>query len=133
MKSLFGLITLALLVFSGCGGQPEVKSKYDEPSWIMNPNQSGKTGAVGSSHRHINGTRAQRKLAITSALDELSLQQGVKVEMSMQKKEHVANDRVSTDVKIDGKYSANHTITAHIQEIWKNPISDELYIWMVMD
>ena len=133
MKNLFSLIALLVVVLTGCSGQPEVKSKYQEPSWIMNPNQDGKIGAVGSSHRHINGTRAQRKLAMTSALDELSLQQGVDVKVNMAKIERVRNNESKTNLDINVTYNSDNTITAHIQEIWKDPSSGELYIWMVLD
>jgi len=122
------------MAFSGCNQAEPKVSKNTPPSWIMNPNQGGKNGAIGSANRVYDGkTSTKRKLAITRALDELSLQQGVKVQMTMSKKEQVTNDRVKTDMKVDSSYSANTTVTAHIEDAWQDPTSQELFIWMVMD
>ncbi len=132
MKLFVVSIAFLLLVFSGCS-QPEPKSKYERPSWVMKPNQDGKIGAVGSAYIHHRGVSHQRRLAITRALDELSLQRGVDVSMSMAKEEQVTNDRVSTDLNVKSSYTANTKITAHIEEVWQDPMSQEYFVWLVLD
>jgi len=129
------LLLSILLVFTiaGCNSQP-APSSSTIPSWVLNPSQSGKIGAVGVAGRtYDQKISSQRKLAITRALDELSLQQGVKVNMSINKQEILKNDRNSVTVDAQSTYSATSTVTAHIQEVYKDVSSGELYIWMVMD
>ncbi|EHP29361.1 hypothetical protein SMGD1_0834 [Sulfurimonas gotlandica GD1] len=122
-----------LFVFAGCNSQPAPKISAT-PTWILNPNQDGKNGAVGSSMRtYDQKTSTQRKLAITRALDELSLQRGVKVEMSLTKQESYKNGNGSTQMDVGANYQTNSTITAHIENVYEDKISGELFIWMVMD
>jgi undecaprenyl pyrophosphate synthase len=78
-------------------------------------------------------TSTQRKLAITRALDELSLQRGVKVEMSLEKQESYKNGNGSTQMNVGANYQTKGTITAHIEEVYEDKVSGELFIWMVLD
>ena len=131
MDRLLSPFILLLLVLSGCHSQPNPTTP---PSWILNPNKDGRNGAVGSAMRtYDQKTSTQRKLAITRALDELSLQQGVKVEMNLTKHESYNNSRMNTKMDVDSKYKTNNTITAHIEDVYKDKNSGELFIWMVMN
>jgi hypothetical protein len=130
--------TLLVVGFlSGCGGSaPAPTEKSARPSWILNPNQDGKTGAVGVSGKtYDQKVSTQRKQAISRALDELALQQGVKVELSMHKEEHLKNSSASTSVDSSSDYKTTSTdaITAHIEDVWQDNITGELYIWLVLD
>lgn len=131
---LFLYSFIILLSFSGCTNpQPEKVACKNKP-WIMNPNLKGNIGAVGSAMRtYDQKASSQRKLAITRALDELSLQRGVKVNLNMQKKETVANERSHTTVDTNAQYSANTKVTAHIEDACKDNLSGEFFVWMVMD
>ena len=134
MKYLFSIITLLLLLLSGCNSQPVPASTTTEPSWIMNPNKGGKVGAVGVAARtYDQKISTQRKLAITRALDELTLQQGVKVSLNINKNEIVDNDRSSTHMDAQSNYKASSSVSAHIEDIYKDKISGEIYIWMLID
>ena len=133
MNKLFSSLLLVLFVFAGCNSQPAPNTSAT-PSWILNPNQSGKNGAVGSSMKtYDQKTSTQRKLAITRALDELSLQQGVKVEMSLTKQESYKNGKGSTQMNVGANYQTNSKITARIEAIHQDKISGELFVWMVID
>ncbi|MEA2091412.1 MAG: hypothetical protein U9O83_03480 [Campylobacterota bacterium] len=133
MRKLLSSLILLLLVLAGCASQPAPRTS-EAPSWILNPNQDGKIGAVGSSMRtYDQKTSTQRKLAISRALDELSLQKGVKVEMSLTKQESYKNGRGNTQMDTGASYQTKSTITAHIENIYEDKISGELFIWMVMD
>ena len=136
MKSFLTSITLLLLLLTGCSSQPVTKQEYrvSTPAWVLNPNMSGKNGAIGVATRTYDQKEStKRKLAISRALDELSLQQGVKVQMSMSKRDVVSDGVASTHMDVKSAYQANSTVTAHIQKVWENPLTGELYIWMVMD
>ena len=137
MIKLLSYLLLGLLMFSGCTPQPENTSttyKSTIPSWILNPNKDGKNGAVGSSMRtYDQKTSTQRKLAITRALDELSLQKGVKVQMNLTKQESYENGTGKSKIDVNASYQTNTTVTAHIEEVYQDKLSGELFIWMVMD
>jgi len=129
---LRGFIIMFLL--TGCMNTQPVKVKCKNEPWILNPNISGKVGAVGSAMRtYDQKTSSQRKLAITRALDELSLQRGVRVNLSMYKKETLSNQNVQNSMDTRSSYQTNTKMTAHIQDVCKDNSSAELFIWMVMD
>ena len=136
MKNFLTLsFLLSLMFFSGCGSTPNPTStKCEDKAWMLNPNSNGKVGAVGSSMRtYDQKTNSQRKLAITRALDELSLQQGVKVTLNMDKTETVKNDQSTTTLDSKSTYSTNTKVTAHIEEACKNKSSGEFFVWMILD
>ena len=133
MKRLLSSFLVLLFVLAGCNSQPAPKTS-SVPSWILNPNQNEKSGAVGSSMRtYDQKTSTQRKLAITRALDELSLQRGVKVAMSLTKQESYKNGNGSSQMNVGANYQTKNTITAHIEEVYEDKVSGELFIWMVLD
>jgi len=144
MRFKFINITLATLLLGvatvGCGGvKPEPKAvtdKSSKPKWVLNPNFGGKRGAIGvAGNTYDQRVSTKRKLAIQRALDELAMQQGVKVDLTMQKSEHVANDTASTkmDTKTTYKTTNGSSLKAHIAGVWENHITDELYVWLVLD
>lgn len=134
MKRIFIFFILVLITTTGCQKQPVVVDKNTKPSWILNPNQQGKVGAIGVAGRtYDQKISTQRKLAISRALDELSLQQGVKVEMSMKKQDTLMNNHSSTSMNSESSYKTSSTIAAHIQAVWSNPISGDFYVWMVLN
>jgi len=131
MKRLFTSLVILLLLFVGCNQPAPVQG---EPSWVINPNQNGKIGAIGVAGKTYEQTlSSQRKLAISRALDELTLQQGVDVNLKISKSEVLTNDNLSTKMDTQSKYSAKSKITAHIEDVWKDKRKDLLYVWIVMD
>ena len=131
MKKAFSAWFLLMLAFTGCTPQPAPNQR---PAWILNPNLNNNRGAVGVAAIPFDQKiSTQRKLAITRALDELSLQQGVQVQLDMQKSEKYANGSLSTSIDTQSSYKANTTTTAHIEDVWEDKRSGELYIWMVID
>jgi hypothetical protein len=132
MKKAFTTFFFLVLAFTGCvQTQPAPNQK---PAWIINPNIDNKRGAVGvAAISYDQKISTQRKLAITRALDELSLQQGVQVQLDMQKSEKYSNGSLSTSLDTQSSYKANSITTAHIEDVWEDKRSGELYIWMVID
>ena len=134
MHKVVTTFLLILLAFTGCV-QPEANNDTT-PKWIMNPNQNGKVGAIGAAYRHHKGFTYQRKLAISRALDELALQQGVKVSLNMRKEEQMRNDKVKSNLDVSSIYTTNsnsNTITAHIEETWQDKSTQEFFVWLVID
>lgn len=131
----FLTLSFMLLFFSGCGSTPNPSTtKCEDKAWMLNPNSNGKLGAVGSSMRtYDQKMNSQRKLAITRALDELSLQKGVKVNLNLNKQELVKNEKSTTTLESKSTYSTNNKITAHIEDACKDNSSGEFFVWMLLD
>jgi len=145
MKFLF-LALFVIFGFTACKNQNtptpatatnlhvEKKDPYTQPSWVNSPQKDGKVGAVGTAYPHFKGKSYQRKLAISRGLDELAQQSGVNI-----------NSKISTLQQRDGQdtrskaqiytvqNSANETINAHIEAIWTDPRTKEIYIWLLQD
>mgnify|MGYP006863444781 CR=1 FL=1 len=135
MKKLLPFLLLILVLFVGCQKQPTPQlSSMQKPSWVLNPNQNGKIGAVGiAGITYDQKPSSQRNLAITRALNELSLQKGVKVELRLHKQETLSHNQSNTQINEKSNYTSSSNIKAHIEKVWKNRLSNELYIWMVID
>lgn len=134
MVRIFLPLLLLAIFFTGCVKQPVQDDPFARPSWILNPNANGKSGAVGVAARtYDQKVSTKRTLAITRALDELSLQQGVKVELNLNKQETVVNDRSNSALELQSSYQSSSNISAHIEDVWEDKFSGELYIWMVLD
>jgi len=131
MHKIHSLVVVFFLSFVACSSEPSPSAM---PSWVMNPNSNGVRGAVGVAGRTYDQSfSSQRKLAITRALDELSLQTDVKVQLNMQKKEMSTNSKAYVNTNEESNYSTSNNISAHIQDIWMDQSSKEFYVWMVLD
>jgi hypothetical protein len=132
---LFFKTTLIFLLIGFLGGcatdQPKVNTR---PEWVDNPYIANKTVAVGTAQTHYYGKVAQRKLAISRALDELAAQQGVKVSSLVKRHDQRDGSRASAKSDIYSfQTTDNRTVHAHIKATWTDPRTDEIYIWMVAD
>jgi hypothetical protein len=82
MKSInfLFLLAISILLFIGCSANQAANNKIvitDEPKWIADPyfNLPKDTiAAVGCARSHFKGKSAQRKLAISRAIDEIATQ-----------------------------------------------------------
>ena len=124
--------TLSLLA---CSSVPVPKDPNAMPAWVANSGMGGGTlSAIGVAGRtYDQSISSQRKLAIKRALDELSMQMGVRVELNMTKVETVSDAKAHLSTQDKSSYSANNKVTAHIKEVWMDRTSKELYILMVLD
>lgn len=122
------LIILALACISlACSA-----GKTERPEWFWNPNMGGKIGGIGVSGPHVKGINAQRQLAISRAADEIARQKGIKVKNVLKVSRKGSRDSVNT---IQHSYSIQtvegETVIAVIKDIWENPETNEIYVWMV--
>lgn len=110
------------------------KPHTTKPQWLETPNPNGKIGAIGVAGRtYDQRPSTQRKLAITRALDELSLQKGVKVDFHMQKSETSTANSSSLHMSESGSYKTSEHITAHVEDMWLDKETNQLYVWMLLD
>lgn len=131
MKALTLYAAMALLL-GGCHGkQPQTQER---PAWINNPHLQGMTGAVGSAKIHFDGSAAQRKLAISRALDELAQQQGVVVTSQVLRQDSREGELTSSKADIYSfQKNSGETVHAHIEAVWQDPETEELFIWMIKE
>lgn len=131
-KTIFLSLFLSLLIM-GCT-KPYPQSKVNTPEWILKPSLNNKVGAVGSAQEHFKGKTAQRKLAISRALDELAQQNGVQVtsETKRNEKRNGIYTNSSTEFFTIQK-SSGEMLQAHIQEVWIHPKTKEIFVWLLED
>ena len=135
MKKVQLLLVVLFLSFAACSSpSPQTRNPNVMPSWVITPSMDGHRGSVGVAGRtYDQSISTQRKLAIKRALDELSLQTKVRVKLHMTKEETATKSKSTVRTTDNSTYSANASITAHIQDAWMDRSSKELYIWMVLD
>ena len=72
---------LVALVLGGCTSSiSSLTGGTEEPKWLIDPYvESDKIAAVGCAGQHFNGVEAQKKLAISRAIDQIATQTKVSV------------------------------------------------------
>jgi len=128
---LFSL--LLLTSFSACS-QPATKTLPQQtsqmPTWIFTPYKDGILGSVGSAKVHFKGSAHQRKLAISRALDELARQHGVQVHTETSLLQTDTNGRTDSRSGIYSFQTSDGIVSAHIEAVWQDPTTKELFVWM---
>lgn len=108
--------------------------KISTPKWVYNSGVEGKVAGIGVCGEHVNGVNAQRSLAIKRAIDEIALQMGVKVSNVALIGTKASAAGSSTSVEsysfqtVDG-----NVVKAVIRETWRNPQTNEIFLWMVTE
>jgi hypothetical protein len=134
-----------IIYLSGCGSKKinnenkvsRTQQSDQKPFWISDPQThlaiQGKIYGLGYSRDHIHGNRAKRQLAISTAINEIANQKGVKVnsELEMFQK---GGESVSSPESAIQLYSVQtvegKTVNAKIIESWEDPNTKELWILM---
>ena len=132
MKSAILTSLLALLIFNGCNSsQPDPNI---QPDWVLNPNINGNKAATGSSNiTYDQKTNSQRTNAIVRGLAELSNQLGMKVGSSTKLDCTVINDVEKCRLMNSITTTGSNKVSATAKAWWKDPYSNELFVWMVLD
>ncbi|VFQ45287.1 hypothetical protein MSL71_29440 [Desulfoluna butyratoxydans] len=87
---------------------------------------------VGSCRPHLNGYSAQRKQAIRRALDEIAMQKGTTI--SNVSLVGTTGTRAGTSTSMESwsfQTVDNQTVTAVVRASWKDPVTEELFVWVV--
>ena len=130
MKALISIIIIFCFYLTSCVSA--VKSTT--PSWVNNCSVSGKVAGIGICGTHVDGENAQRTVAIKRAIDEIALQLGVKVNnVALIGTSASSNGSNSTIESYSFQTVEGKVVKATIKETWKNPETDEIYIWMVTE
>lgn len=121
-------ISTCLFLFACTSAKPVIK-----PSWIHNSSVSGKVAGIGICGMHVNGVNAQRSLAIKRAIDEIALQLGVKVNnVALVGTKSGAGGGSSVE-SYSFQTVEGSVVKAVIKETWKDPKTEEIYVWMVTE
>ncbi len=122
MKHILLLLTLIITV--ACSA----KSNAVYPDWFYKPSGDGYTGGIGISGTHFLGKTAQRELAISRAIDDISRQLGIDVNNKIV----VSSTNTETNINAYSIQSVNgQKFRAKIVEIWLHPTTNEMYVYMV--
>jgi len=126
---------LFLLFFLGCGVNDISLQKknssicYTKPSWAINvPQSKNKIYGVGIAGENINGESAQRKMAISRALNEIASQLKTTVNSKFESLQSTSglNEAQSYTIQTVN----NQVVRAKIVKSCKNPNTGMLYILM---
>jgi len=120
------------MMFLACSSAEPTLAGSEQPTWILDPNQSGAVGAVGQCGTHYDGKSMQRKVAITRAIDELAMQGDVTVDTEMSVSTEVLGHQVKNRSKSKTYVSAKGvSVHAFIEEMYFDKKSEILYVWMI--
>jgi len=128
---IFYVVSMAcLLALTGC--TPVTVPVEHPPAWVLNPSNSGVVGGVGSCGPHLNGFNAQRTTAIRRGLDEIAIQKGVTI--SNVALVGTTGTRAGTTTSMESwsfQTVDNQKVTAVVKASWRNPVTEELFVWVV--
>ena len=95
---------LVFINFNACSKTtPSIKKVINsEPKWMIDPvkEANGKITAIGCSSRHYKGIQAQKKLALSRAIDEIAMQTNTKVsKLSLNRRTNKGSSTNSTSLQ----------------------------------
>jgi len=96
MKKTISFISI-LIIFSGCAVTDKLlnNSSNSEPQWLLDPYyDNDKIAASACAKEHINGVEAQKKLAISRAIDQIATQKRVTVDNATYRQKTSSNGRI---------------------------------------
>lgn len=131
------LICVLCVIIAGCAGMSDPKGPKlvdGKPEWYFHPSKDGKIGGVGVSGIHKDGKTGQKQLAVERALAEIARQMGVRV----QSFSNLASQTSGGSTAVSGESHSfftvdGRTVNAHIEQMWEDPYTQELYVWMVTE
>jgi len=131
IKSLSSLSLFLLL--TGCGFTELDKKNdyicYSTPDWVINvPVSKTKIYGVGVAGENINGVNAQRRSAISKAINEIAMQMKVKVNNSFYSRQNSTGYKYSDNITF--QTVNNQTVSAKIVKSCKNPNNGMFYVLM---
>ena len=120
------LSIISVLLFVGCANKSTVNTKavtinYAEPKWMSNPYidlPKGTIVAVGCARRHFKGRSAQKKLAISRAIDEIATEVKTTVNnVTLRRKNNSASSMNTTSMQsVDNVKLKTEVISTYMDE-----------------
>ena len=134
IKNLSSLSIFFLLV--GCN-TPTLEKKsdnicYSTPNWVINiPVSKTKIYGVGIAGENFNGVNAQRRSAISKAVNEIAMQMKIKVNNSFYSKQNSNGENYANNITF--QTVNNQSVSAKIIKSCKNPNNGMFYVLMQAD
>ena len=130
----------ALLQQSRCYGIDTLKSintasrlYRGRPVWFYRPNQNGAIGSIGIAEKEEGSDYLrQKRAAVSLARSDLAKRMRLKIDSSHKMTKILQHDEIGTllDKELHTK-SVSKILHTDIKDIWMDPKSCELYVWMV--
>jgi len=142
MKLKHSSILIALLIMTGCATNPFLNKKEanngiceNEPSWVLNlPKTPHKIYGVGIAPQNFHGEAAQRKSAISKAINEIASELKTVVNSQTVSNTSVYDKNAHHAMNMTSFQTVNgETVSAKIMKSCKNPNNGYLYILMEAD
>jgi hypothetical protein len=130
---LFLQVIFITLFFAGCNYNLQNRAKQQQsttPEWISNPTFiQGKRSAVGSCGVHIKGKDAQKKLAISRAIDQIAMQK--KTTVSNQTIRESSKGKLQTSKTQSLQSTNNISLSTKVLEEYYDIKNNKLYVLVV--
>ncbi|MGB5792592.1 hypothetical protein [Poseidonibacter sp.] len=131
--SLLILCTSIFLVACAQNSLEETQSKKSLPNWILNPESgaNGKLAGSGCSKIHYKGIEAQKKLAISRAIEQIAIQKKVKINTSTYRNKLNQNGVISSTSKNSSLQEVEDlNISSTVKEIYLKENGD-ICAWVI--
>ncbi|MEA2050379.1 MAG: hypothetical protein U9O56_06600 [Campylobacterota bacterium] len=132
-KIMTGIVSI--LLFTGCSQMLDniIVAKKSEPKWLNNPYiENDDYAAVGCANEHFDGKEAQKKLAISRAIDQLATSKRVKVQKVKLMKKSVSGSISSSSMKSSSLHSVdNVSVSTKTKAIYTKK-SGEMCAWVIL-
>ena len=127
------LLILSTIFFLSCTNSLNniEKPVNKEPSWIYNPQTNSKLAAVACAQIHIRGVHAQKKLAVSRAIEQIALQKNANVQVISYRKKIRSNGSIKASI-ISETSSVQETqtnIKTVVKEFYTNK-DKEICVWV---
>jgi len=132
------ILIATIIFFSGCTmlnqkAKEPVAKQNAEPEWLLDPYyKNDKIAAVGCAKQHFKGESAQKKLAISRAIDAIATQNKVTVNNATLRSKSSSNGRRGNSSSQSTSLQSvdNVKISTKTKAIYKKP-NGEMCAWVV--
>ena len=135
-KKLNILTFVTVLLFSGCVTDKYLNNKTvsnGEPQWLLDPYIDGdEIAAVGCSLIHFDGKEAQKKLAISRAIDQIATQKRVKVENVKLRRRSVNGINKSSSMDSSSLQSVDGVLVSTKTKAIYTKKNGEICAWVIL-
>lgn len=131
--SLVVLCTTFLIVGCAQNNPKQAQISNNEPAWILNPQieSNGKLAGSGCSRIHYKGIQAQKKLAISRAIEQIAIQKSVKVKSIAYRQKSNQNGLISSKGQSSSLQEVeNVSLSTHIKKIHTKDNGD-ICAWVI--
>lgn len=128
------LLIVTILLLGGCSLTNNKMVINQVPKWLNNPYiEKDDVAAVGCAGIHFKGESAQKKLAISRAIDDIATQYKVKIDNVTLRKKSIYNGmKGSSSTQSSSLHSIdNLELKTKIKDIYKKT-NGEICVWVVL-